>query len=111
MLTNPLSFIQNKLVKLGIILLILATLDAFFTDFGIQSHHITEANPIMRNLYEGNLIGFYLIKIAFPILLIGIVSKLKSRPFIVVLLNVAIFLYVSVLFLHFFWLTLAFIEM
>ena len=40
----------------------------------------------MRSIYEGNLIGFYLIKIALPVLLIGIVSKLESKPFIVILI-------------------------
>jgi len=109
--TNPLSLSRNKLIKLGILLLILATLDAVFTDFGIKGYHITEANPIMRRIYEGNLIGFYLIKIALPILLIGIVSKLEPRPFIVFSLYIAIFFYVTVLLLHFSWLTLTFIGM
>ena len=98
---------QNKLMKMGIILLVLATFDALFTDFGIQSDHITEANPIMRSIYEVNVIGFYFIKIALPVLLIGIVTKLESKPFILILMNLSLFLYVSVLILHFFWLTLA----
>lgn len=94
---------------MGIILLILAAFDALFTDFGIQSHHITESNPIMRSIYEINVTGFYIVKIALPVLLIGIVAKLESKPFILVLLNVTISLYVIVLMLHFFWLTLVFI--
>ena len=101
---------RNKLINLGIILLFLATLDAFFTDFGIQNHYITEANPVMRIIYEVSLIGFYFIKIALPVLLIGIVSKLESKPYIVTLMNIAVFLYVSVLMLHFSWLTIAFIK-
>ena len=100
---------RNKLIKMGIILLILATLDALFTDFGIQNYHITEANPIMQSIYEVNEIGFYVIKIALPVLLIGIVAKLESKPFIVVLLTLTIFLYVIVVMLHFFWLTLIFV--
>ena len=99
---------KNKLIKMGIILVILATSDAIFTDFGIQNFHITEANPIMRSIYEVNVTAFYFIKIALPILLIGILAKLESKQFILVLLNVAIFLYVLVLILHFFWLTLTF---
>lgn len=94
---------------MGIILLILAAFDALFTDFGIQSHQITESNPIMRSIYEINVTGFYIVKIALPVLLIGIVAKLESKPFILVLLNVTISLYVIVLMLHFFWLTLVFI--
>lgn len=101
---------QNKLIKMVIVLLILAIFDALFTDFGIQNHHITEANPIMRSIHEANVTGFYLIKIALPVLLISIVAKLESKPFILFLLNVAISLYVIVLLLHFFWLTLAFID-
>ncbi|WP_419961259.1 DUF5658 family protein [Psychrobacillus sp. BM2] len=100
---------RNRLIKMGIILLILAAFDALFTDFGIQSHHITESNPIMRSIYEINVTGFYIVKIALPVLLIGIVAKLESKPFILVLLNVTISLYVIVLMLHFFWLTLVFI--
>lgn len=109
MLSISFTLPRNKLIKMGIILLILATLDALFTDFGIQNHHITEANPIMRSIYEANVTGFYIIKIALPVLLIGIVSKIESKPFILILLNIAIFLYAIVLILHFFWLTLAFI--
>lgn len=101
---------RNKLVKMGILLLVLATLDAIFTDFGIQNHHITEANPIMRNLYETNEIGFYMIKIVLPLLLIAIVTKLESKPFLTVLLRLTIFLYVMVVVFHFFWLTLTFIH-
>lgn len=100
---------QSKLIKMSIILLVLATLDALFTDFGIQTYHITESNPIMRSIYEVNVIGFYFIKIVLPVLLIGIVTKLESKPFILILMNVTLFLYVSVVILHLFWLTLAFI--
>lgn len=108
MQTNSLTFTQNRLTKMGIILLILATLDAFFTDMGIQNQLITEANPLMRIIYEVNLLGFYFIKIALPVLLIGIVSRLESRPFIVILLHIAISLYVCVLLLHFSWLAMSF---
>lgn len=100
---------RNNLTKMGIILLILAAFDAVFTDFGIQHHLIAEANPVMRSIYEVNVTGFYVIKIALPVLLIAIVSKLESKPFLLILLNIAILLYVAVLMLHFFWLTLAFI--
>lgn len=89
-------------------MLILATFDALFTDFGIQNQHITESNPIMRSIYEVNVTGFYVIKIALPVLLVGILAKLESKPFILILLNLAISLYVSVVMLHFFWLTIAF---
>lgn len=100
---------RNKLINMGIILLLLATFDALFTDFGIQNHLITESNPIMNTIYNVNIAGFYFIKIALPVLLIGIVSKLESKPFILILLNIAISLYVGVLMLHLFWITLAFI--
>ena len=96
---------------MAIILLILATFDAFFTDFGIQNHLITEANPIMSIIYEVNLLGFYFIKIALPVLLIGILSRLESKPFIVIFLHIAISIYVCVLLLHFSWLGITLIDM
>lgn len=103
------SLPQKKLVRMGIVLLILAIADALFTDFGIQNNHITESNPLMRNVYNGNIHSFYLLKIALPILLIYIVAKMESRPFIQTLLSIAIFIYVIVLMLHFLWLSLAFL--
>lgn len=104
-------FPRNRLINLGILLLILATFDALFTDIGIQNHHITEANPMMHSIYEANIAGFYFIKIALPLLLIGIVAKLESNPLILVLLYIAIFFYVNVMMLHFFWLTIVLIGM
>lgn len=94
---------------MSIVLLMLAIADAVFTDFGIQNHYITESNPIMSNVYNGNIPGFYLIKIILPILLIFIATKLESKPFIRTLFYMAIFSYICVLMLHFFWLSLAFI--
>lgn len=101
---------RNKLMNLGIILLVLATFDALFTDFGIKNQFITESNPIIRRIYEMSVSVYYLIKIALPVLLIVIITKLQTKRFILILLSLAILLYVSVMVLHFYWLTVAFIS-
>ncbi|MFJ7825357.1 DUF5658 family protein [Psychrobacillus sp. NPDC096623] len=101
---------RYKLISFGIILLVLATFDALFTDFGIKNQFITESNPIMRRIYEMSVSGFYLIKIALPVLLIVIITKLEMNRFILFLLSSAVLLYVSVVMLHFYWLTVTFIS-
>ena len=108
LLQSSSTLFQNRLLHLGIILFILAILDALFTDIGIKNQLITESNPIMRKIYNMSVTGFYIIKIALPILLIGIITKLEKTQFIVFLLNAAILIYVSVILLHFYWLTIAF---
>lgn len=95
---------------MGFILLVLAIFDALMTDFGLKNQYIAESNPLMRGIYEINVTGFYLIKITLPVLLIGILAKLETKTFIWILLNSAILLYVCVVLLHFYWLTIALVS-
>ena len=99
--------VNFKYVVLSLILL--AILDSLFTDIGIRQHYITEANPIMKNIYDASVFGFYTLKISLPLILLLLLSKIKPKKYIMVLLISAVTLYSVVLFLHFFWISLAII--
>lgn len=97
--------INFKYVVLSLILL--AFLDSLFTDIGIRQNYITEANPIMQNIYDTSVFGFYALKISLPLFLLTLLSKLKPKKYLKVLLSSTVILYAVVLFLHFFWISLA----
>ncbi|WP_172369510.1 DUF5658 family protein [Sporosarcina jiandibaonis] len=90
-------------------LILLAFLDSLFTDIGIRQNYITEANPIMKNIYDTSVFGFYALKISLPLFLLSLLSKIKPKKYLKVLLSSAVTLYTVVLFLHFFWISLAII--
>ena len=97
--------VNFKYVVLSLILL--AFLDSLFTDIGIRQQYITEANPIMKNIYDASVFGFYTLKISLPLILLLLLSKLKSKKYLKVLLSSTVILYTAVLLLHFFWISLA----
>lgn len=99
--------VDFKYVVLSLILL--ALLDSLFTDIGIRQHYITEANPIMKNIYDTSVFGFYALKISLPIFLLYLLSKIKPKKYLMVLISSAVILYSVVLFLHIFWISLAII--
>ncbi len=88
----------------GPVLLLLCTLDALFTDFGIRNHHISEANPMMNWIYTNSILGFYGMKILLPLLLVWILRKIQPTMLIKLLMNTAVYLYCMILILHFTWL-------
>jgi len=94
---------RNSLLKSGILLLSLAILDSFFTDFGIRNNHIEEANPLVRIIYDTSIIGFYTIKIGLPLLLLFIFTKIESKPFLHILVRITILFYAIILILHIVW--------
>jgi len=98
--------IQNKSILGVILLIILAILDSTFTDFGLRNNYITEANPLMRILYEKNLFGFYAIKICFPILLLYVITKIEPKKYLTVFIGFTLFLYIFVMFQHIWWISL-----
>jgi hypothetical protein len=100
--------INFKYVVLSLILL--AFLDSLFTDIGIRQNFITEANPIMKYIYDTSVFGFYALKISLPLFLLLLLSKIKPKKYLKVLISSAIILYTAVLFLHFFWISLAIIN-
>ncbi|MGE7622467.1 DUF5658 family protein [Viridibacillus sp. NPDC096237] len=97
---------RSKLFLAGLLLLLLSILDSIFTDFGIRNNHITEANPLMRIMYEYSVIGFYSLKITLPFLLLYNLSKIQLRKSLQLLMGAAIILYTVVFFQHILWISL-----
>lgn len=95
----------NSLLKPGILLLSLAILDSFFTDFGIRNNHIQEANPLVSIIYDTSILGFYAIKIGLPILLIYILTKIDSKPYLHILVQLTLLFYLLVVALHIVWIS------
>ncbi|MFJ7933800.1 DUF5658 family protein [Sporosarcina sp. NPDC096371] len=96
---------RSRLFKAGILLLSLAIWDALFTDFGLRNNHITEANPLMRSVYETSISGFFLIKISLPFLLLFVLTKIEPKRYLRFLLRFALALYSFVLCQHLLWLS------
>ncbi|WP_221887499.1 DUF5658 family protein [Psychrobacillus soli] len=100
-----LPFLRKQL-SLAFLLLLLAIFDSISTDFGIRNGHISEANPLMRFIYESNIPTFYLIKIILPLLFMYIITKLQPKKYMQFLIIVALLLYTLVLMQHLYWITL-----
>ncbi|MFJ7970313.1 DUF5658 family protein [Psychrobacillus sp. NPDC096389] len=100
-----LPFLKKPLV-LTFFLLLLAIFDSISTDFGIRKGHISEANPLMRFVYETNIPIFYSIKIILPLLFMYIITKLQPKKYMQFLIIVALLLYTFVLFQHLYWITI-----
>ncbi|MEX3621474.1 DUF5658 family protein [Viridibacillus arvi] len=99
-------FPRSKLFFAGLLLLFLSILDSIFTDFGIRHNHITEANPLMKLVYENSVFWFYSLKIMFPLLLLYILSKVQLKRSLQLLMGAAIVLYSSVFIQHVWWISL-----
>lgn len=97
---------RKKLLVAGVILLLLATADSLFTDFGIQKKYITEANPLMRLIYDTSIFGFYVIKISLPFILLYILTVVESKKYLQVLIGSTLVLYCFVLLQHIYWVSL-----
>uniref|UniRef100_UPI00406BED95 DUF5658 family protein n=1 Tax=Sporosarcina sp. FSL K6-1540 TaxID=2921555 RepID=UPI00406BED95 len=97
---------RKKLLTAGILLLLLAVVDSFFTDFGIQKQYITEANPLMALIYDTNIWGFYALKISLPCVLLYLLTEIEQKRYLKLLVGSAILLYSVVLFQHIYWISL-----
>ena len=73
---------RNNLLNAGIFLLLLAIFDSIFTDIGIRYDYISEANPLMQSVYETSVLGFYVIKISFPLLLLYLLTKIEPNSYV-----------------------------
>jgi hypothetical protein len=100
--------INFKYIVLSLILL--AFLDSLFTDIGIRQNYITEANPIMKNIYDTSVFGFYALKISLPLFLLSLLTKIKPKRYLKVLISTTVALYTAVLFVHLFWISLAIVN-
>jgi hypothetical protein len=96
---------RSHLLFAAILLLFLTLFNAIFTDLGIRSHYIQEANPLMRFLYEKSIPSFYVTKLILPILLLFILLRMDPKPVIHVFLVVSLVLYLIVLIQHLSWMT------
>ncbi|EGQ24107.1 hypothetical protein HMPREF9372_2550 [Sporosarcina newyorkensis 2681] len=95
---------QNRLLNAGFLLVCLCLLDAVFTDYGIRSGHIQEANVLVALLYEQSIPMFYIVKLGLPLLLLYIITISKSGIVLRISLTTALFLYIAVMCIHIFWL-------
>ncbi|WP_203248740.1 DUF5658 family protein [Sporosarcina beigongshangi] len=103
--TKLLFSTRSKLFKAGVFLLSLAILDSLFTDFGLRNNYITEANPLMRVVYDTSVPGFYLLKISLPFLLLYLLAKIEPKRYLQFLLSFTLVLYSFVLCKHLLWLS------
>ena len=102
----PYSKTRTKTFIAGIILLLLAIFDSLFTDIGIRNNVISEANPLMRFVYESSIFSFYFLKISLPIVLLYVIPKFEMKRYIRILIGITLFLYILVIFQHSSWITL-----
>ena len=100
---------HNRWLLTTFLLLVLAICDSLITHFGLSNSYIEEANPLMRYVYENSVLIFFSIKIVLPILFMYIMTKLKPKAYLQLLIAGALFLYAFVLFKHIFWLYMLFI--
>ncbi|WP_301109148.1 DUF5658 family protein [Sporosarcina sp.] len=95
---------RNRLLNASFLLLCLCLLDAVFTDYGLRFGHIQEANLLVSFMYEKSIVLYYTVKLGLPLLLLYIVTVGKTGVFLRIGLTSALFLYVTVICLHIFWL-------
>lgn len=88
-------------------LLFLCFADAAFTDIGLRLFLIDELNPLVKRLYEWNIIGYYAMKMLLPLILILIYFRLKNRKWINPCILVTVTLYFIVNIYHLIWITYA----
>ncbi|MCM3711801.1 DUF5658 family protein [Sporosarcina luteola] len=94
---------KDRLLNTCFLLFCLCMIDAIFTDFGIRYGHIEEANPLVRSLYDINIIAFYLMKSSLPIILFLFMKYMKPSVIVRNLLIVALIIYTIVIFIHISW--------
>lgn len=94
---------KDRLLNTCFLLFCLCMIDAIFTDFGIRFGHIEEANPLVRSLYDMNVIAFYLLKASLPILLFILMHYMRPSLIIRNLLIVALIIYTVIILIHISW--------
>jgi hypothetical protein len=84
-------------------LLFLCFADAAFTDIGLRFQIIEELNPLVRSIYEWDVIAYYSMKLILPLLLIIIYYRTRTRVWINPLILVTALLYFIVNIYHLLW--------
>lgn len=93
--------------KSAFILLLASLTDAILTDFGLRLQVITEANPLMRFLYEHAYPLFYVTKAALPLALLLISERTAPKKYHIALIGTAYVVYAGVMVLHSRWMWLS----
>jgi hypothetical protein len=86
-------------------LLFLCFADASFTDIGLRLFLIDELNPLVKRLYEWNIIGYYAMKLLLPLFLILIYYRTNNRVWLNPCILVTALLYFIVNIYHFIWIS------
>lgn len=105
---NPTFNRMKAFLFFGFLLAILNAVDGTFTYIGLVGNHIEEANPIMAGLPP---IYLLLTKLLFSAALFYFLFKphyIPHKRFVFPVLIGANILYIAVMGLHVFWMTLAF---
>lgn len=94
--------------RLMIIFIIAANAsDAILTHLGIRTKQMEEGNPIMAWAYNHSLWLFFLVKLSLPLLLLLLLLKIpKPNRTTILLLTSTCGIYLYVMMLHGYWLTL-----
>lgn len=104
--TKALPTSKDRLLNTCFLLFCLCLIDAIFTDFGIRYGHISESNPIMRYIYEANIVIFYFVKISLPALLFTLMHFCKPSKYLRYFIVAAVAVYVFVISLHIYWIVI-----
>jgi len=86
-------------------LLFLCFADAVFTDIGLRLSLIEELNPLVKKLYEWNIVSYYGMKLLLPLLLILIYYRMKNRFWINPCILVTVLIYFLVNIYHLIWIS------
>ncbi|WP_438448167.1 DUF5658 family protein [Gorillibacterium sp. sgz5001074] len=89
--------------KASLFLVIAGIVDASLTDLGLRLGLITEANPLMSQLYHSTVAGFYIVKILLPLILACILFLRRPSRSLISLVSAAAFIYVGILLMHTYW--------
>ncbi|REB06428.1 hypothetical protein DVB69_12020 [Sporosarcina sp. BI001-red] len=94
---------SNRLLWL---LLGMSLFDALATDFGLRFELIEEANPVMDYVYEYSVLGFYFVKVVFPLVLFTFQPVVARSRIVQRLLQFTVGLYAVLSGFHVFWIWL-----
>ncbi|WP_139999042.1 MULTISPECIES: DUF5658 family protein [Paenibacillus] len=86
-------------------LLFLCFADAFFTDIGLRMQLIEEMNPLIKQVYDWNVAGYYSLKLVLPVLLFLLYCKTSSRKWINPCILLTTTLYFAVNIYHLIWIS------
>lgn len=100
---NTLQAPRNRILHTCFLLVCLCVIDAIFTDLGIRNGHIQEVNPLMKFIYEMNIVVFYLSKIILPIILLSLMHFVKPSTLLRNLIIISLIAYVLVISMHIYW--------